>query len=131
MYKRRKKELHSVRTEVKFTPGQMNIIEQARHVHSLKTGDYMSISQLVRAGAMRKALTLVCDKAIEAGQQMQRDRRSGQMTLLDMVGAPAGHTKDEGVGKVSRPGSFWRPPSSPSTLNMPQLPSSSLKDRPL
>ena len=61
MYKRRKKELHSVRTEVKFTPGQMDIIEQARHVHSLKTGDYMSISQLARAGAMCKALTIIRD----------------------------------------------------------------------
>ncbi len=37
-------------------------------------------------GAMRKALMLVCEKAVDAGQQSQRDKQSGQMSLLEMVG---------------------------------------------
>ena len=61
MYKRRKKELHSVRIEVKFTPGQMDTLERALHVHSLKTGDYMPLSKFVRAGGMLKALTIIRD----------------------------------------------------------------------
>ncbi len=39
-----------------------------------------------RTGAMRKALMMVADKAVEAGQRAQRDKQSGQMSLLDIVG---------------------------------------------
>ncbi len=39
-----------------------------------------------RTGAMRKALMLVCEKAVDAGQQSQRDKQSGQISLLDMMG---------------------------------------------
>ena len=39
-----------------------------------------------RTGAMRKALTMVCEKAVDAGQRNQRDKQSGQMSLLDMMG---------------------------------------------
>jgi len=56
---RRKRELASVRVEVKYTPSQMEVIDQALHLYSLKTGDYMSLSRFIRAGAMLKAQTLV------------------------------------------------------------------------
>jgi DNA polymerase-3 subunit alpha len=35
---------------------------------------------------MRKALTMVCEKAVDAGQRSRRDKQSGQMSLLDMMG---------------------------------------------
>ena len=40
-------------------------------------------------GAMRKALMMVCEKAVEAGQCTQQDKISGQMSLLDMADAEA------------------------------------------
>ncbi len=41
-------------------------------------------------GAMRRALMLVLEKAIEAGQESQRDLRAGQLSMFGDWGTPAG-----------------------------------------
>ncbi len=48
-------------------------------------------------GAMRKAMMVVLDQAFEGGQRSQRDRLSGQMSLLEMLGA------DDDIPEVTYP----------------------------
>ena len=57
------------------------------------------LESLIKCGAFdslglrRAQLLAVVDKAMEAGQSAQRDRRQGQVSLLDVLGGPGGAAK--------------------------------------